>query len=113
MGLKPFQYLWGHNPLCVPQIPKLARGGIITQPTLAMIGERGKKEAVIPLDQNKAWLKEMAAEFAAVVSRQGDGDDSPLNIQIYLGTAKILEEIIDAAARKNAKAGKTVIQVGV
>lgn len=34
----------------VPQIPQLAAGGIVTMPTLAMIGEGGP-EAVIPLDR--------------------------------------------------------------
>jgi len=34
----------------VPNIPMLAEGGIVTAPTLALIGERGK-EAVIPLDK--------------------------------------------------------------
>jgi len=30
-----------------------------------------------------------------------------------IGGNKILEEVVDAAARKNAKAGRTVVQVGV
>jgi hypothetical protein len=34
----------------VPDIPMLAAGGIVTGPTLAMIGEAGP-EAVIPLDR--------------------------------------------------------------
>jgi hypothetical protein len=34
----------------VPDIPMLANGGIVTGPTLAMIGEAGP-EAVIPLDR--------------------------------------------------------------
>ena len=34
----------------VPNIPMLAEGGIVTGPTLAMIGERGP-EAVIPLSR--------------------------------------------------------------
>ena len=37
----------------VPDIPYLANGGIVTQPTLAMIGERGP-EAVIPLTGSNA-----------------------------------------------------------
>jgi hypothetical protein len=32
-------------------IPGLAEGGIVTRPTLAMIGEGGQSEAVIPLDK--------------------------------------------------------------
>lgn len=34
-----------------PDIPRLARGGIVTQPTLAMLAEAGQAEAVIPLDR--------------------------------------------------------------
>lgn len=35
----------------IPNIPKLAEGGIVTRPTLAMIGEGGESEAVIPLSK--------------------------------------------------------------
>jgi hypothetical protein len=35
----------------VPDIPMLAEGGIVTSPTLAMIGEGGGPEAVIPLSK--------------------------------------------------------------
>jgi len=38
------------NPPDIPRIPLLAQGGIVTGPTLAMIGERGP-EAVIPLNR--------------------------------------------------------------
>jgi hypothetical protein len=37
----------------VPNIPKLAEGGIVTSPTIAMIGERGP-EAVVPLTGRNA-----------------------------------------------------------
>ncbi|WP_069649636.1 phage tail tape measure protein [Caloranaerobacter ferrireducens] len=39
---------WGFN---IPQIPMLEEGGIVTKPTLAMIGEGGEHEAVIPLSK--------------------------------------------------------------
>jgi len=35
----------------IPSIPALANGGIVTSPTLAMIGEGGESEAVIPLSK--------------------------------------------------------------
>jgi len=38
------------NPPDIPRIPYLANGGIVTGPTLAMIGEAGP-EAVVPLDR--------------------------------------------------------------
>ncbi len=36
--------------LSIPEIPKLAAGGIVNQPTLAMLGESGP-EAIMPLDK--------------------------------------------------------------
>lgn len=106
MGGKSF----GFN---IPKIPKLASGGIIDQPTLAMIGERGKKEAVLPLEQNTGWMDTLAAKIAAVISGQSGGEEGPWIIQVNVGSSKVLEEIIEAARRKNAKAGRTVVQVGV
>ena len=38
------------DPPDIPNLPRLARGGIVTQPTTALIGERGP-EAVIPLSR--------------------------------------------------------------
>lgn len=41
----------------VPDIPLLANGGIVTKPTLAMIGEGPESEAVMPLSKLDALLK--------------------------------------------------------
>ncbi|MEE5993664.1 MAG: phage tail tape measure protein [Oscillospiraceae bacterium] len=43
----------------VPEIPQLAKRGIVKKPTIAQIGEAGT-EAVIPLERNKAGLKKLA-----------------------------------------------------
>ena len=48
----------------IPLIPKLAKGGIVDKATLAMIGENGK-EAVLPLEKNKGWMKELAKEISS------------------------------------------------
>ena len=37
--------------LNIPQIPKLAQGGIVSQPTMALIGEGRESEAVLPLSK--------------------------------------------------------------
>ena len=44
-------------------MPALAAGGIVTSPTLAMVGEAGR-EAVIPLENNNAWLDKLADKLA-------------------------------------------------
>lgn len=38
-----------------PSIPYMARGGVVSSPTLAMIGEGGQKEAVVPLDRAREF----------------------------------------------------------
>lgn len=38
----------------IPDIPYLANGGIVTKPTLAMIGEGGESEAVVPLSKARS-----------------------------------------------------------
>lgn len=48
------------------QVPRLAEGGVVTQPTVAMIGEAGP-EAVVPLD-NPA-MAQQAADVAAARTR--------------------------------------------
>jgi len=49
----------------IPKIPKLARGGIVTSPTLAMIGERGP-EAVVPLE-NTGFVDAIASAVGTAV----------------------------------------------
>lgn len=59
-GFTPFGSLWSRNPLTVPQIPMLAKGGIVDSATHAVIGEAGR-EAVLPLDRNTGWQRGLAA----------------------------------------------------
>ena len=60
-GIEPFSWLTWRAP--IPEIPLLAKGGIVDSATLAMIGERGK-EAVIPLENNTGWMDTLADRLA-------------------------------------------------
>ncbi len=55
LGIKPFEGLWSYNPLAVPQIPKLARGGLAYTPQLAMVGDnpnaKTDPEVIAPLSK--------------------------------------------------------------
>ena len=55
----------------MPNIPMLAEGGVVTSPTLAMIGEGGQSEAVIPLDR----LNEFGGGQNVVVTGRISGSD--------------------------------------
>lgn len=45
------------------EIPKLAYGGIVEKPTLAMVGEAGR-EAVMPLENNTQWIDKLADKLS-------------------------------------------------
>lgn len=69
-GVEPFKSFWKENPVAVPEIPKLAKGGVVDSSTLAMIGEAGK-EAVIPLENNTKGLELIAEKMAAKLNANG------------------------------------------
>ena len=46
------------------EVPALAKGGVVEDATLAMIGEDGK-EAVVPLENNTEWIDKLADKLAA------------------------------------------------
>jgi hypothetical protein len=92
LGIAPFQNLWGYNPLSVPQIPKLARGGIVNRPgrgVPAIIGEAGA-EAVLPLENNTEWMDILADKI-------GGGT---VTIPINLDGKRIATYIVDIQKKK-------------
>lgn len=68
-------WLGGGKGINIPQIPYLARGGIIDSPTLAMVGEAGK-EAVVPLENNKGGLRELASLLLAEMGPRNSNNNS-------------------------------------
>ncbi len=92
---------WGIN---IKEIPKLARGGIVTAPTLAMIGERGP-EAVVPLERNTGWITELANQLAAFIST---GD---MTVVVQVGDDTLTEKVISNINRRSRISGTTVITV--
>lgn len=47
------------------QIPYLATGGTVTSATLANLGENGRKEVVLPLEQNTEWADILSDKISA------------------------------------------------
>ena len=72
LGVKPFNKLWGKNPISVPKIPKLARGGIVNNPGAGVMmgnyiaGESGR-EAVVPLTDPNA-LREIGMAIGRYIT---------------------------------------------
>ena len=75
LGLKPFDWI---DTIDVPQIPKLAKGGITNGATLAEIGEAGR-EMVLPLEANTQWMDLLAEK---INQRQGRSLPTKLILQV-------------------------------
>ena len=83
----------------IGKIPYLAKGGIVDQPTLAMVGEAGK-EAVMPLEHNTGWIDNLAGQVASKINGNSTGGSKqPVQINIYqngvLTTTKVIDDIND------------------
>lgn len=63
-GLFGIKIKGGYEFSTIPTVPYLAKGGIVTSATTAVIGERGK-EAVLPLENNTEWMDRLADRLAA------------------------------------------------
>lgn len=111
----------GGSGVNIPKIPYLARGGVISQPTLAMVGEAGK-EAVMPLENNTGWIDTLASRINGSMNNQGTAQIvellqaiveilKGLGMDINLDGDKFGSLIIDLINGKNRQAGKNLIRV--
>ena len=112
LGLKTFSYpsesLFVHKN--IPQIVppafdyKFADGGVVTGPTRALIGETGRSEAVIPLD-NSPQMKQLVNQIAEAV--KSNKDSKPIEVRVFLDS----REITSAQNRANRMFGKTQMSI--
>ena len=79
----------------VPQIPQLARGGIVERGTLAVVGEHGK-EAIMPLENNTGWLDKIGDRIANNIN-----NEQPVQLVIKLGEDTIFDKFIENIKEKN------------
>ena len=101
----------------IPHIPKLARGGVIESPTLALMGENNKKEAVMPLEQNTGWINLLAEKLASVINakgttnRSGMAEDRPVEIVLQLGDVKFGKAVISSINKLQNQTGKILLDL--
>ena len=90
----------------IPHIPYLAKGGVVSSPTLAMIGENGR-EAVVPLENNTSWLNEIANKLS---DRMG-GSDRPLNITLKVGETDFGRVAINSINTLQRQSGELLLEI--
>ena len=96
----------GGKGINIPKIPKLARGGVVDQPTLAVVGEAGK-EAVMPLENNTGWIDKLADKLASKVG----GSDKPIQLVVKIGEDTILDKFIQSIKDKDFETNGEVFSI--
>lgn len=72
-GVSPFEDLITR--LDVPQIPELARGGVLKRGQMGLLEGSGA-EAVVPLEKNTKWLDEIASRIYSRITTQAGGGNA-------------------------------------
>lgn len=93
-------------------VPKFATGGIVTAPTLAMIGEGGDREAVIPLTDHNLAAMSGAGKGGGVVVNITNKSDSDVKVASSSYNEDmgryILEVVVDGAVRDRGGFGRNL-----
>lgn len=83
-------------------IPRLAEGGIVTAPTLAMVGEGGEPEAIIPLSQLNKIInnsEDNRSEYNITVNMSGIMTSSPSDERAI--AKRLIERVNEELRAKN------------
>ena len=88
LGISPFKGFWKQNPLPVPQIPLLARGGVLEKGQVGLLEGTGA-EAVVPLENNQKWISKVADDLKKSVGGFGG---NVYNVEINIDGAKYSDE---------------------
>lgn len=106
LGQKPFKGLV--STITVPQIPKLAYGGVVDRATLGVFGEAGT-EAVIPLQRNTRGLELIADKIAERLPISDSSNGGTYVINLVLENGKVLAKmVIDNIKEYEIQTGKPV-----
>ena len=90
--------------LSLLEVPKLARGGIIDKPTIAMVGEAGK-EAVMPLERNTGWIDQLASKLGDKLG----GASGNIKLIVKLGEEAIFDKFIEYGREKSFETNGEVV----
>lgn len=96
-----------------PKIPHLASGGVITSPTYALIGEGGRDEAVIPLD-NSPQMRELVQQIADKLDKdpRTPSSSGPIQVKVYIGDREWDAFTYESARRGEKLVGTQPIVIG-
>lgn len=97
----------------IPDVPYLARGGIVSSPTIAKIGEAGP-EAIVPLE-NTSFVNTIASAIGTAVMNaiqfsQPQQSGSSGEVVVQIDSTKLARIMIPAINKEQSRIGNTIIQ---
>lgn len=111
--LKPFSWI---ETIPVPQIPHLAKGGLVTAPTLAMVGDNKgaahDPEVVSPLSKLQGMLGSNDPEIIRLLSKIVtliENSEDVFRNNIYLDSEKIESKLVKVRRRKQRRYGGAAV----
>ena len=87
----------------IPQVPYLAKGGVVQEDTLAML-HKSSNEAVLPLKGNTEWI----SELAGMINTSGGGGG---NLVVKIGDDTIYDKAIEYIRDKGLRTGTNILNL--
>ena len=84
------------------QVPAFASGGVVTGPTMGILGEAGRDEAVIPLD-NSPQMRNFISEIVSAINNSKSAQDQPTVIKVFVGNEQLDEYIYKSQKRRDLR----------
>lgn len=94
----------------IPDIPYLAKGGVVDHATLAMIGEQGK-EAVVPLENNTEWMRTVAKGISAELGGSNVQSSQPVEVVLQVRDRELGRVVIDSINQLQRQSGRVLLNV--
>lgn len=103
LGLKPFSWI---GTISVPQIPRLAKGGVLTEATTVLAGEysgaKTNPEIVTPQNIMRDTFEDVLSNYS------GNNNDRPIYLTVNVGNEKLGQILLDNLRDKKRRTGKDI-----
>lgn len=103
LGLRPFSWVGTIN---VPQIPRLAKGGVLTEATTVLAGEysgaRTNPEVVTPQNIMRDTFEDVLSNYS------GNSNDRPIYLTVNVGNQKLGQILLEDLRDRTRRTGKDI-----
>jgi phage-related protein len=105
LGISPFTWIHEFN---VPQIPQLAKGGVLYNDTVVRVGEysnaNNNPEIVTPQNIMRDTFRDVMSDFVS----SNESDDRTLNLSVYVGNEKLGQILLNDLRNMKRQTGDDI-----